>query len=167
MQIKSGLNQFTSGAVILAVAGDKKAKFYIAGNGEINLVAEIEELTPKYEDNEGFFGGKKGGKVSRMGSPSAEVKKEYLLNKFASKFEEEIKTLEGVKNSAPIYLFAPAFIHVLLSDSLPKAVAKRIVMNIAGNHLKAKPFDLIGMISKQAVSGKVVVKEKARKLLKK
>jgi|WetSurMetagenome_2_1015567.scaffolds.fasta_scaffold13046_1 hypothetical protein len=167
MQIKSGLNQFKGGAAILAVAGDKRAKFYVAGDGEINLAAEIEELTPEYEDNEGFFGGKKGGKLSRMGNPDHEVNKEYLLNKFAKKFEEEIKNLEGVKNSAPIYLFAPAFIHTMLSDSLPKVMAKRIILNIPGNQLKAKPFDLIEMIAKNTISGKVVTKEKARKLLSK
>jgi hypothetical protein len=167
MQIKSGLNQFINGTTILAVAGDRRAKFYIASNGEVDLAADIEELVPQYEDNEGFFGGKKGGKLSRMGSPSAEVKKEYLLNKFAKKFEEEIKNLEGIKNSAPIYLFAPTFIHSVLTNSLPKAIAKRIVMNIPGNQLKAKPFELIEMIGKKIVSGKPITKEKARKILSK
>ena len=42
MKIKSGLNQFNQEAVLLAVAGERRAKFYIAESGEIDLVAEIE-----------------------------------------------------------------------------------------------------------------------------
>ncbi|HTW96609.1 MAG TPA: hypothetical protein VMD74_03050, partial [Candidatus Methylomirabilis sp.] len=159
--------QFNQEAVLLAVAGERRAKFYIAESGEIDLVAEIEELVPKYDDNEGFFGGKKGGKLSRMGSPSAEVRKEYLLNKFTRKFEEKVAEAEAGKNNMPIYLFAPAFIHNLLAKSLPKAMTKRIKKNIAGNYLHATPFELIGLIDKNVVGGKLVNNEKARKLLKK
>lgn len=165
MQIKSGLNQFKKESVLLAVAGDRRAKFYLAGDGEVSLVGEVEELVPEYSDNEGFFGGKKGGSKGRMGSPSAEVNKDYLLNKFAGKFEEEVAALE--QKNLPIYLFAPSFIHNLLANSLPKAMAKRIKMNIPGNFTNAKPFELIELIDKKIPKGAPVLNEKARKLLKK
>ncbi|MDD5527581.1 MAG: hypothetical protein PHO56_01220 [Patescibacteria group bacterium] len=167
MQIKDGLNQFKNEKVLLAVAGDRRAKFFVAGDGVINEVAEIEELVPKYEDNEGFFGGKKGGKLSRMGNPDHEVNKEYLFNKFAKKFEEKIAEAEAGKKGLPIYLFAPAFIHTMLAESLPKAMAKRIKMNIAGNFLHAKPFELLELIDKKIPKGAPVTNEKARKLLRK
>ncbi|MDD4902615.1 MAG: hypothetical protein PHE24_05790 [Patescibacteria group bacterium] len=165
MQIKSGLNQFKNERVLLAVAGDRRAKFFIAGNGEIDLVGEIEELVPKYEDNEGFFGGKKGGKLSRMGNPNHEVNKEYLFNKLSSKFEEKVGEAEAKEGAMSIYLFAPAFIHTMLVKSLPKAMAKRIKMNIAGNFLHATPFELLELISKNTVGGKVITGGKARKIL--
>jgi hypothetical protein len=165
MQIKSGLNQFNNGEVLLAVAGDRRAKFFIAGNGEIDLVAEVEELVPEYEDNEGFFGGKKGGSKGRMGSPNHEINKEYLLNKFAKKFEEKLAEAETGRGDLPIYLFAPAFIHNLLTQSLPKAMAARIKMNIEGNFNHASPFELIELIEKNGVGGAAVMSEKARKLL--
>jgi hypothetical protein len=167
MQIKNGLNQFKKENVLLAVAGERRAKFFAAGSGEINLIAEIEELVPEYEDNEGFFGGKKGGLNGRMGNANHEVNKEYLLNKFAKKFEEKIAEAEAGGKNLPIYLFAPAFIHTMLADSLPKAMAGRIKMNIAGNFLHAAPFELLEIIDKKTVGGKVVIKEKARKILKK
>jgi hypothetical protein len=165
MKIKSGLSQFKNEKVLLAVAGERRARFFVIDDGEINLFAEIEELVPKYSDNEGFYGGKKGGKLSRMGNPNHEVRKEYLLNKFACKFEEKVAAAEAGKNELPIYLFAPTFIHTMLAESLPKAMAKRIKMNIAGNYLHAKPFELIEMIDKKSVGGKTVVNEKVRKLL--
>jgi hypothetical protein len=149
------------------VAGDRTAKFFIAGNGEIDLVAEVEELVPEYGDNEGFFGGKKGGSKGRMGSPNHEVPKEYLLNQFVKKFEEKVAEAEAGKSGLPIYLFAPAFIHNLLANSLPKAIAGRIKMNIAGNFLHATPFELIGLIEKNIPQGAPVTSEKARKLLNK
>jgi hypothetical protein len=164
MRIKQSLRQFKNENVLLAVAGERRAKFFSAGDGEINLIAEIEELVPKYEDNEGFFGGKKGGKLSRMGSPDHKINKEYLLNKFAGKFEEKVKAVEA---GSLIYLFAPVFIRKLLAESLPKVVVKRIKMNISGNFLQAKPFELIELIEKNTVGGKAITKEKARKLLKK
>jgi len=167
MQIKNGLNQFKNERVLLAVAGDRRAKFFVAGDGEINLIAETEELVPEYEDNEGFFGGKKGGKLSRMGNPNHEVRKEYLFNKFAHKFEEKVAAAEAGKNELPIYLFAPAFIHTMLAKSLPKAMAGRIKMNIAGNFLHATPFELLEMIGKNTVGGKAVTSGRARKLLSK
>lgn len=167
MKIKNGLSQFNNQKVLLAVAGERRAKFFIAGDDEINLFGEIEELVPEYGNNEGFFGGKKGGKLGRMGSPNHEVRKEYLLNKFAHKFEEKVAAAEAGKNELPIYLFAPAFIHTMLIESLPKAMAKRIKMNIAGNYLHAKPFELIELIDKNTVGGKAVLNEKARKLLSK
>jgi hypothetical protein len=165
MQIKSGLNQFNQGEVLLAVAGDRTAKFFIAGNGEIDLVAEVKELVPEYGDNEGFFGGTKGGSKGRMGSPNHEVNKEYLFNKFAKKFEEKVAEAEAGRAGLPIYLFAPAFIHNLLAKSLPKAIAARIKMNIAGNFLHATPLELIELIEKQGVGGAPVTNSKARKLL--
>lgn len=167
MKIKNGLSQFMNEKVLLAVAGERRAKFFIAGDGEINLFAEVEELVPTYGDNEGFFGGKKGGKNSRMGSPSVEVNKEYLLNKFAGKFKEKVLAAEAQGKGMPIYLFAPAFIHTMLTESLPKAMASRIKLNLTGNYLHAKPFELIEMIDKKSVSGKTIVNEKVRKLLRK
>jgi hypothetical protein len=167
MKIKNGLNQFENGKALLAVAGERRAKFFIAGEGEINLAAKIEELVPEYGDNEGFFGGKKGGKVSRMGSPDHEANKEYLFAKLARKFAEKVEEAETGGANLPIYLFAPAFIHNLLIKSLPKAIAIRIKMNIAGNYLHAEPFELIELIGKKTISGKAVIKEKARKLLEK
>jgi hypothetical protein len=167
MKIKSGLNQFDNEKVLLAVAGDRSAKFFLAADGEINLAAQIKEVVPKYEDNEGFFGGKKGGKLGRMGSPDHKVSKEYLLNKFSSMFEEKVEEVWAEGGALPIYLFAPSFIRNLLVESLPKAMAKRIKLSINGNFTNAKPFELIEKISKNTVSGKPVTSEKARKLLKK
>jgi hypothetical protein len=165
MQIKSGLNQFNQGEVLLAVAGDRTAKFYIAGDGEIDEVAEVEELVPEYSDNEGFFGGKKGGSKGRMGNPNHEVSKEYLFNQFSKKFEEKVAEAEAGKTGLPIYLFAPSFIHNLLAKSLPQAMAKRIKLNIAGNFVNAKPFELIELIEKNTVGGADVMSETARKIL--
>lgn len=167
MQIKSGLNQFKNETVLLAVAGERRAKFYLAGAGEINPAGEIEELVPKYEDNEGFFGGKKGGKLSRMGNPNHEARKEYLLNKFSGKFARKAEALGGGLKDLSICLFAPAFMHKLLAESLPREMAKRIKMTIAGNFLRAKPFELIEMIAKKIPGGAPVTSEKARRLLKK
>jgi hypothetical protein len=166
MQIKNGLNQFKNEKVLLAVAGDRRAKFFVAGDGEIDQVAEVEESVPEYSDNEGFFGGKKGGSKGRMGNPDHEVSKEYLFNKFTSKFAEKIEEAEAGKGTLPIYLFAPAFIHTLLAKSLPKAMAARIKINITGNHLHATPFELIELIAKNSVGGADVMSEKARKLMK-
>lgn len=165
MKIKSSLNQFKNESVLLAVTGDYQAKFFVAGDGEINLAAEIKAEPVEKRGNEGFFGGKKGGSKGRMGSPSFEVPKEYLFNKFAVKFKAVVATLE--QKNLPIYLFAPSMIHNQLAESLPKAIAKRIVMNIPGNFLQLKPFDLIEKLAKKMPKGAPVMNEKARKLLKK
>jgi hypothetical protein len=165
MQIKSGLNQFSNESVLLAVTGDYQAKFFVAGKGEINLVAEIKTELVEHRDKEGFFGGKKGGLNGRMGSPSFETPKEYLFKKFAVKFKTAVMALE--QKNLPIYLFAPSMIHNQLSNALPKAIAKRIVMNIPGNFLQLKPFDLIEKLAKKIPQGAPVLNEKARKLLKK
>jgi len=167
MKIKKGLNQFENMTTLFAVAGDRSAKFFVASSGEINQVAKVDEIVPKYDDNEGFFGGKKGGKNGRMGSPNHEVPKEYLLKKFAGMFEEKVEEVWAEDGALPIYLFAPAFIHSLLIKALPKAMSKQIKMVINGNHLHAKPFDLLEMIDKKIPKGAPVTNEKARKLLKK
>lgn len=164
MKIKSGLNQFTNESVLLAVTGDYQAKFFVAGTGEINLAAEIKPEAAERRGNEGFFGGKKGGSKGRMGSPSYEVPKEYLFQKFAAKFRAEVARLE--QKNLPIYLFAPSMIHNQLAAALPKAMAARIIMNIPGNFLQLKPFDLIEKLAKKMPKGAPVINEKARKLLK-
>ena len=165
MQIKKGLNQFENQTVLLAVTGDYQAKFFVAGDGEINLVAEIKAEIFESRGNEGFFGGKKGGSKGRMGGPSYEVPKEYLFKKFAVKFKTEVMALE--QKNLPIYLFAPSMIHNQLAAALPKAMAARIIMNIPGNFLQLKPFDLIEKLEKKLPAGAPVLNEKARKLLKK
>jgi hypothetical protein len=165
MQITKGLNQFENQTVLLAVTGDYQAKFFVAGEGEINLVAEIKAESVESRGNEGFFGGKKGGSNGRMGSPSFEAPKEYLFQKFAVKFKAEVMALE--QKNLPIYLFAPSMIHNQLAAALPKAMAARIVMNIPGNFLQLKPFDLIEKLAKKLPAGAPVLNEKARKLLKK
>lgn len=165
MKIKSGLNQFANGSVLLAVTGDYQAKFFVAGDGEIDLVSEIKPEAMEHRDNEGFFGGKKGGSKGRMGSPSNEAPKEYLFKKFAVKFKTEIAQLE--EKNLPIYLFSPAMIHNQLAAVLPKALAKRIVMNIPGNFMQLKPFELIEKLAKKMPKGAPITNEKARKLLKK
>jgi hypothetical protein len=165
MQIKNGLKQFENEKVLLAVTGDYQAKFFTAGEGEINLAAEIKAEILESRGNEGFFGGKKGGSKGRMGSPSFEAPKEYLFKKFAVKFKTAVMQIE--QKNLPIYLFAPSIIHNQLAAVLPKAIAKRIIMNIPGNFLQLKPFDLIEKLGKKVVSGKPVVEEKARRLLRK
>ena len=158
MKIKSGLNQFEGQSVLLAVTGDYQAKFFVAGDGEINLAAEIKAEPLESRGNEGFFGGKKGG-------PSFEVPKEYLFKKFAVKFKAVVLEIE--QKNLPIYLFAPSMIHNQLAAALPKAFASRIIMNIPGNFLQLKPFDLIEKLEKKLPKGAPVLNEKARKLLKK
>jgi hypothetical protein len=165
MKIKSGLNQFNNASVLLAVTGDYQAKFFVAGDGEINQAAKIEAEVLEHRDNEGFLGGKKGGSKGRMGSPSHETPKEYLFKKFAVKFKAVVMELEH--KNLPIYLFAPSMIHNQLAAALPKAIAKRIIMNIPGNFLQLKPFDLIEKLDKKLPKGAPVTNEKARKLLKK
>jgi hypothetical protein len=165
MKIKSGLNQFNNGKVLLAVTGDYQAKFFVAGDGEINLAAEIKAEPFEHRDNEGFFGGKKGGSKGRMGGPSFEVPKEYLFKKFAVKFKAAILEIE--QKNLPIYLFAPSMIHNQLAEAMPKAIAGRIVMNISGNFLQLKPFDLIEKLEKKLPKGAPILNEKTRKLLKK
>jgi hypothetical protein len=165
MKIKSGLNQFNNESVLLAVTGDYQAKFFVAGDGEINLAAEIKAEPLESRGNEGFFGGKKGGSKGRMGGPSYEVPKEYLFKKFAVKFKATVLEIE--QKNLPIYLFAPSMIHNQLAAALPKAFASHIVMNIPGNFLQLKPFDLIEKLEKKLPQGAPVLNEKARKLLKK
>lgn len=167
MRIKNGLNQFENEQVLLAVAGDRTAKFFIAGDGKIDEVGEVEELVPEYSDNEGFFGGKKGGSTGRMGNPNHEVSKEYLFNKFVKKFEAKVAEAEAGRTGLLIYLFAPSFIHKMLIESLPKAMAARIKMNIEGNFNHATPFELIELIEKHRVGGSPVTNDKVRKILEK
>jgi hypothetical protein len=163
MQIKKGLKQFENEKVLLAVTGDYQAKFFVAGDGEINLAAEVKAEVLEHRDQEGFFGGKKGGSKGRMGSPSFEAPKEYLFKKFAAKFKTAVLALE--QKNLPIYLFAPSMIHNQLAEVLPKAIAKRIVMNIPGNFLQLKPFDLIEKLEKKITKGAPVLSGRARKLL--
>jgi hypothetical protein len=53
----------------------------------------------------------------------------------------------------------------MLIESLPKAMAARIKLNIDGNFNHASPFELIELIQKHTVGGSPVMSDTARKIL--
>jgi hypothetical protein len=165
MKIKKGLEQFKGEKAMLIVAGDRRAKLYSVSDGEASLLEDLLVELPDKGDKESIFGSPKRGVGSMIAGSDMEVDRSGSKIKFARELAKRIKALKGASNH--FYFFGPTHMRTILEDALPTDVKQGIKSYVAGNHLHAHPFDLIFKLHRGEVSGKVVMGDKARKMLKK
>lgn len=148
MKITKTLPQFDKKAGLFVVVGSQEGKLYCAKNGTITKVKSIAIKTPRYSDNEGFFGSRGKGTAMVFGSAR---EKNALASKARKEFLDalcnELARLVREEKNADIYLFAPAHLLGSTQKSFPRNVQKRVVSTIAGDYRDAHPFVLLEKIS--------------------
>ena len=149
MQIENNLKQFTDEQVLLAVAGERRAQFFLAANGEINRIDEVEENIPEYEDSEGAFGMANNGEGT--GGFQPEINNGELRKKFVHKFLEKLTLLDRENKITALFIFMPLEIHKMVEEGLSQDLSKKLKKIVAGDYAHAKPFELIEMAEKNTL----------------
>lgn len=144
MQIPSTLLQFTDKATLILVNGTEEAAFYIAHDGQIDDVAQIEFEKIKFSDREDS--GRHGSTAFETGTKIEKVMKENRFT-FIKKFKEETDKLSKEHKIELVYLLAPETILKELEESLPTSLKNKLVKTFAGNYHKENPVEIIKKIS--------------------
>ena len=141
MQIKQELPQFKNQATLIITTGKQHAIIYLAKNGEIDKLNEIQIETPTYSDREGHFERRSKNLNIGSGSVYEDDTKEKIVKDFIKKIEEEIKKFKDIKQ---LYCFCPDYMKNYLKEVIDKNIDKSKIFT--GNHTDKHPFKLLETI---------------------
>ncbi|OGZ27695.1 MAG: hypothetical protein A2365_03560 [Candidatus Nealsonbacteria bacterium RIFOXYB1_FULL_40_15] len=164
MKISRDLTQFKNFKALFIVTGRQEADIYVAENGKIDKIEEIEIPNSKYSDKEGFFKTRTGGRVIRSGSV-LEFPKEKIMKDFLRELKTAMKDIRQRHKFDSVYLFSPEFFHNQVFEALPKDFQKKTKETVFGDYCHSHPFEILKKIKKDAPE--VILKEEAAKILKK
>src|SRR3989344_3090429 len=112
MHIPQQLPQFENKSTLLAVFGNQSGIFYLAKDGMLEKVRELEIETPKYSDKEGFTSNRSHNMGTISSGSSTETDKHVVWNKFIKQASEYISGLHKNSGFEQIYLYcAPEIIN--------------------------------------------------------
>lgn len=144
MQIPSELLQFDDKTALILVNGTEEAVFYLAHNGQMDHVADIEFEKIEFSDREDS--GRHGSTAFETGTKIEKVKKENRFT-FIKNFKEKTDELSKNHKIELVYLLAPETILKELEESLPTSLKNKLVKTFAGNYHKENPVEIIKKIS--------------------
>lgn len=149
MKIPKQLPQFGNEKAFIVVSAKEKGLVYVAHNGEIELIAEVEEHPETYSDKEGFFLQSGPGSVFGSGAP-LEINEAHNIKQFVRAIADELNTLIATQDPSVMYLFYPEHLKGYLEKVLknPKHIPAKVIAY--GNFLHLEPLSFLRQI--QAVS---------------
>lgn len=173
MKISQNLPQFISTKTLLIVLERKNGVFYIAHDGKLVKVGQVEVELASYSDREGFFVSASGGKVYGSGM-SYKDNKEYVKVKFIKKLHDKLETIVQKHDIECLYIFAPKdTVPYVLGGIVGNIIKDAMIRNVfLGNMSNKHPIKLVEMISKyeeknaKAAKLKTISKEAAKILTK-
>lgn len=145
MQIPDKLPQFKEQKALIVVSAKESGVLYIAENGEVTKLTDIEEHPPTRSDNEGFFFRSGDGLGYGSGAP-LERDDEYNLTQYVNAITKELN--EVIKTEAPdvIYVFEPEHFKGYLDEKIDNPQHIPIEHVAYGNYTNHDPLTLIEAI---------------------
>lgn len=142
MKIPQALPQFTNERVLIVVSAKERGILYLANDGIIDEVAEVQEHPEARSDREGFFFRSGFGRGYGSGAPLEEDKDDNL-RVFVSAIAEELNAAIAAVKPTAVYLFQPQHLKGYLDKALkcPNNVPVHIVR--FGNYLNETPLELV------------------------
>lgn len=145
MKIPAELPQFEKENVLIIAANFQEAKFYSASRGKMDERGAFANKTPKFSDKEAFY--KRGGRRLTYGFGASLEKPEKKIDKeFDAEFRKIADSLSEIGFDR-IFLLSPSFVRKNIISLLPEKM-KKILTDIDGNHLNARPLELIELVGK-------------------
>ncbi len=149
MKIPQKLPQFEKLPVLFITTGSYTAKIYIAKNGFLTLVRNI-EISPRQETfGKPIFMGKKSKKQNLSTFSNKGRCIENLKRKFTKAVHTAIHDIlaeYGRKNIKEIYIFSPNYVLKKIEGVLDKEERKKIRMKFACETIKNNPLEMISTV---------------------
>jgi hypothetical protein len=149
MKIPKQLPQFNNEKAFIVVSAKEKGIVYVAHNGTLELIAEVEEHPETYSDKEGFFLQSGPNSVYGSGAP-LEVNEEHNIKRFVHAIANELNTLISAQNPHVVYLFYPEYLKGYIEKIIKNPKRTPTCVIAYGNFLHLKPLSFLRHI--QAVS---------------
>ena len=147
MKIPKKLPQFKERSGIIAVLGGVGGAIYLAKNGVVEKISEVEEPAPQYGDNEGFFVRSGKGSVYGRGSVLEDTKNE-MEKRFAKKAALEIDVVFSKNKDGEIYLLADKRVLSDVPKSLKSSTKKHLTLTEPGNYTKTGILKILEKLQK-------------------
>ena len=143
MKISKKLPQFEGFPILFIASGEYEALFYIAQNGNIDLVRSIKR-TPRDEAGEKqAFVGKKSGMFDPIAVSHKGAYIEDLKLKFARNVHSVIHDIMATQNPEEICLFAPKYASERIMKGLSIPEKEKVRMRFFGEYTKQSPLFMV------------------------
>lgn len=174
-RITNRLPQFFGERDLFVVGGEQEAAFFLAENGTIRKIAEIEIRRMRYGDRAGFFmqrGTQRShGAAIRSGAAVDHAQKEKIALEFRRQFRARAAAIARSGAIDHVYVFAPAYRMTIAKALLPKPLRDRILFSAVGNFCGRHPFRLLekvaGVVERRKAASTPAPKREAEKILSK
>lgn len=130
MRISNKLPQFGKTAALIVVMGKQVAEFYLASDGEIELLHEFSVDGPEYSDREGIF-------------MNYDIKGDKIRLDFLRLLKRTLTRIDKERQFDALYLFVPAYIRMEAVGALPASARQRLVGMVTGTYYREHPFSLL------------------------
>ncbi|MBD3300130.1 MAG: hypothetical protein GF347_02150 [Candidatus Moranbacteria bacterium] len=174
MQISKKLPQFNLKTALFIVTSKKEALFFVANQGKLKKIRELQIEKPTYSDKEGYFetsGKGNAPKGQTFKSGATQKDKDRLMKKeLIFKILKEMNRIKKNTHFDLVYLFSPDYMLGDLEPKLKKDESIKIHKRFEGNYIKSHPFELLKILNQniekklKSKRGKPVTEEE-RKIL--
>lgn len=133
---------------LFIVAGKHKAKLFLAFEGFITELLEVNIPKPKYLDREGHFESSAAGLGHFYASGSVyENQKQTIIQELTRQLNLRLKAFGKVADS--LYLFAPKQLEDKIYSLIPSFLKRKPAHFYEGNYLRTHPFDLLKKVKEE------------------
>jgi dsDNA-binding SOS-regulon protein len=161
MKIKDSLPQFNENRALVVVTGQEHAIFYLASQGEINVIDKTKKKEERSERADKLDTRTSGSVVSGSDEEKTRAEVRLFLKDFANMVPKILKKTKADS----LYLFSPAYMGNEILTHLPKQNRLHLHGHFDGNYSHKHPFDLLEMIQKSAHGSHVEPKSKEAQML--
>jgi hypothetical protein len=143
MKISKKLPQFEGFPVLFVVSGEYEALFYVAQDGNIDLIRSIKKSPREDAHEKQAFVGKKSGMFGPVAVSHHGAYIEDLKLKFARNVHSVIHDIIATYKLKEIYLFAPRYASQRIMKGLSVPEKEKIRMRFFGEYTKNDPAFII------------------------
>jgi hypothetical protein len=166
MKISNRYPQFKDSNALIIVAGERIAKFYLAGQAVINEIELLEPHSADYPYRQGI--NLRAGHGENFLWETYNISDQWQKKEFQIFLKERLRYF--LKNTAvdKVYIFAPDQDIKAVEGLMPKKYLPKISGRFKKNIVKAHPFELLGeirLLETGHLGESVPVSEEARKIL--
>lgn len=143
MKIPKKLPQFEGFPALFIASGEYEALFYIAKDGNIDLIRSIKKPPREEASEKQAFVGKKSGMLDLVAVSHKGAYIEDLKMKFARNVHNLIHDIVATYKLEEIYLFAPKYASQRIIRGLSFPEKEKIRMRFFGEYTKQSPLFMI------------------------
>ena len=130
---------------LVVVSAKEHGKIYQIRDGEMKALEYVEEHSPEYSDNEGFFMRSAGGMQLGSGSPQEEDDKrniELYIKGITGELSDAIKSFHPEK----VFLFEPEHLKGLVEEHVVKPDNLEVTVVRYGNFVEKQPNEILQLL---------------------